>query len=68
MLRELEKSHLQTAQMSLGNFSPEPEVQVVEKIVEKESQVEKLLENIDVNSLTPLEALNKLSELKGSVK
>mgnify|MGYP002332293099 FL=1 len=68
MLRELEKSHLQTAQMSLGNFSPEPEVQVVEKIVKKESQVEKLLENIDVNSLTPLEALNKLSELKGSVK
>lgn len=67
MLRELEKSHLQTAQMSLWSFV-EPEVQVVEKIVEKESQVEKLLEQIDINNMTPMEALQKLSELKGNMK
>jgi DNA mismatch repair ATPase MutS len=67
MLRELEKSHLQTAQMSLWGLA-EPEVQVVEKIVGKESQVEKLLEQIDVNNMTPMEALNKLSELKSNLK
>jgi DNA mismatch repair protein MutS len=67
MLRELEKSHLQTAQMSLWGLA-EPEIQVVEKIIEKDSQVEKLLEQIDVNNMTPMEALSKLSELKGDIK
>lgn len=67
MLRELEKSHLQTAQMSLWGFA-EPEVQVVEKIIEKESQIEQLLEQIDVNNMTPMEALQKLSELKSNLK
>ncbi|MGB2111158.1 MAG: hypothetical protein ACPHY8_04865, partial [Patescibacteria group bacterium] len=42
-----------------------PEIKVVEKIVEKESQVENILKKIDVNNMTPMEALNKLSELKG---
>jgi DNA mismatch repair ATPase MutS len=41
---------------------------VVEKIVEKESQVEKLLEQIDINNMTPMEALQKLSELKENIK
>jgi|TARA_B110000881_G_C18190954_1_gene324760 hypothetical protein len=41
---------------------------VVEKIVEKQSEVEELLKNIDVNNLTPMEALNKLSELKSNIK
>jgi DNA mismatch repair protein MutS len=67
MLRSLEKTHLQTAQMSLWGLA-EPEVQVVEKIVEKQSEVEQLLKNIDVNNLTPMEALNKLSELKSNIK
>ena len=67
MLRELEKSHLQTAQMSLWGLA-EPQVQVVEKIVEKDSEVEKQLKNIDVNNMTPMEALSKLSELKGNIK
>jgi DNA mismatch repair ATPase MutS len=30
----------------------------------KESKVEKELQKIDINNLTPIEALNKLSELK----
>lgn len=67
MLRSLEKTHLQTAQMSLWGLA-EPQVQVVEKIIEKDSEVEKLLEQIDVNNMTPMEALSKLSELKGSIK
>jgi DNA mismatch repair ATPase MutS len=36
-----------------------------EKIVykEKESQVEKILKEVDINNLTPIEALNLLNEL-----
>jgi DNA mismatch repair protein MutS len=67
MLRELEKSHLQTAQMSLWGLA-EPQVQVVEKIVEKDSEVENKLRDINVNNMTPMEALNMLSELKGNIK
>jgi DNA mismatch repair protein MutS len=67
MLRSLEKTHLQTAQMSLWEFV-EPEVKVVEKIVEKQSEVENKLKDINVNNMTPMEALNMLSELKGSIK
>lgn len=79
MLRELEKSHMQNAQMSLDSFSPHPnplprgeeknpEVKVVEKIVEKESEIENILKQIDVNNMTPMEALQKISELKGNIK
>jgi DNA mismatch repair ATPase MutS len=32
--------------------------------IEKESEVEDLLAQIDVNNLTPMDALNKLNELK----
>ncbi len=67
MLRSLEKTHLQTAQMSLWGLT-QPEVQVVEKIVQKQSEVEELLKQIDVNNLTPMEALNKLNELKSNIK
>ena len=67
MLRSLEKTHLQTAQMSLWGLA-EPEVQVVEKIVEKQSEVENKLRDINVNNMTPMEALNMLSELKSNIK
>lgn len=58
-LRNFEQTHTFN-QMSLWNF----EVKVEEKIVYKESEVEKKLKSIDVNNLTPIEALNLLSELK----
>lgn len=58
-LRNFEQTHTFN-QMSLWNF----EVKVEEKLIYKESEVEKKLKSIDVNSLTPLEALNLLSELK----
>lgn len=74
MLRELEKSHMWNAQMSF-NLTPNPSpleekgIGTPEiKIVEKESHVENILKKIDVNNMTPMEALNKLSELKGSIK
>jgi DNA mismatch repair ATPase MutS len=34
---------------------------------EKESEIEKELEKIDVNNLTPIEALNELSKLKSKL-
>lgn len=62
-LRNFEKTHTFN-QMSLWNF----EVKVEEKIIYKESEVEKKLQQIDVNSLTPIEALNVLNELTKSLK
>jgi DNA mismatch repair ATPase MutS len=41
-------------------LSSEPIVEYIEK----ESEVEDLLAQIDVNNLTPMDALNKLNELK----
>lgn len=63
-LKKFEATH-EFSQMSLWFTS-----QVKEKIVykEKESQIENELKNIDVNSLTPLEALNFLSELRKKIK
>lgn len=64
MLRMLELEHNKVSgtQLFLWNF--EPEVKKVEKEVKKESKVEKELQKIDINNLTPIEALNVLSELK----
>jgi hypothetical protein len=62
MLVKLEAKGEGNAQLGL-NFEPreiEPEV----KYIEKESQVENDIKMLDVNNLTPLEALNKLYELK----
>ncbi|MCP4522827.1 MAG: DNA mismatch repair protein MutS [Candidatus Gracilibacteria bacterium] len=77
MLRELEKTHLGNAQMSF-NLTSSPsvleekgtatEVKIVEKIVEKESEIEGKIRDVNVNNMTPMEALNMLSELKGSIK
>jgi hypothetical protein len=38
-----------------------------EKIEKKENEVEKFLREIDINNLTPIEALNELLKLKGKV-
>jgi hypothetical protein len=35
--------------------------------VEKEDEIVAELKNIDISSMSPLEALNKLSELKGKI-
>lgn len=60
-LKKFENTH-EFNQMSLWNFWTEIKEKIVYK--EKKSEVEEKLKNIDVNSLTPLEALNLLSELK----
>jgi len=74
-LKNFENTH-SFSQMSLW-ISPHPSnlpkgegIIIEEKIVykEKESDIEKELKKIDVNNLTPLDALNKLSELKSKLK
>lgn len=59
MLRLLEMEHAKISWTQLS-LSAEPIIEYIEK----ESEVEKLLKQIDVNNLTPMDALNKLSELK----
>lgn len=60
-LLELEHSKISWTQLSL---TAEPIIEYVEK----ESEIEQLLKQIDVNNLTPMEALNKLNELKRRLK
>lgn len=62
MLKILEEKHEKPTQQWL--FSLEPEV----RIVEKHSKVEEELKNLDLNNFTPMEALNKLFELKKELK
>lgn len=55
-----------SGQLSLWNFW----VEVKEKILykEKESEIEKELKKIDVNNLTPMQALSLLGDLKNKVR
>ena len=64
MLKFLEHEHKKTNQMTLWSFNSEPEI----KIIKKESEIEKQLKKIDVNNLTPMQALNKLNELIKLIK
>ena len=45
------------------------EEKVTEKIIykEKDSEVENRIKELDLNTITPLEALNILNELKGKI-
>ena len=63
-LANFENTH-SFSQLSFWNFSPE----VKEKIVyrEKKSEVETVLKEININDVTPIQALNLLSELKSKM-
>lgn len=67
MLKKLELSHnnSNSKQLSLWVESHYREVEVV--YIEKESEVLELLKNLDINSLTPIDALNMLSEIKQKI-
>ena len=43
-------------------------VEIIENIEKKEIDLEKYLKNIDINQITPLEALLKLKEMKEKIK
>lgn len=64
-LLELEHNKISWSQMLL--WSIEPEIKIVEKEVFRDSVIELELKNIDINNLTPMEALSKLSELKSKI-
>ncbi len=64
MLKMLELEHNKISWTQMLLWWIEIEQKIVEKEVFKESKVEKELQKIDINNLTPIEALNKLSELK----
>ena len=64
-LLELEHNKISGTQMLLWNTIQD--VKFIEKEVIRISIVEQELKNIDVNNLTPMEALNKISELKSKI-
>lgn len=63
MLLKLEKSHIWN-QLNFWSIIVEPEIQ----IIEKESPALTELLKLDINNLSPIEALNKLNELKNLTK
>jgi DNA mismatch repair ATPase MutS len=62
MLYDLEKNNIN--QLSLWNIWNEISKEVVIKEVFRKSKLEEKLENIDINLLTPIEALNLLHNYK----
>ena len=64
-LEEKKEKQEQALQMDLFNFQETPKEKIVEVV--KESEVEKQLKNLDLNNLTPLQALNTLEALKKEI-
>ena len=67
MLKKLEIEHSRVFWWQLTLWT-EPIVEYIEKEVICISEVEQELKKIDVNNLTPIEALSKLNELKWKIK
>lgn len=65
MLKLLELEHNKISWKQLTIWISNVEEQI--KYIEKKSEIEEELKKIDVNSLTPIEALNLLSELKNKI-
>lgn len=68
MLKMLEMEHNKVYWNQLTLWLLEKDIKIVEKKVKKESKVEEKLKEIDLNNLTPIEALNKINELKKLIK
>jgi hypothetical protein len=63
MLKKLENHSFSNSQLSLW-ITEEPEIKIIEKVIYKKSNIEEEFNNIDINNLTPIEALNLLNKLK----
>ena len=65
MLQKLEQEHNKVfwSQMSIGESLWTPQVEYMEK----DSQIEKDIRNLDIDSLTPIEALNLISQFKNKI-
>ncbi len=66
-LLEFENKKADFSQLSLVD-TIEPKIEIIEKEVFKDSEIEQKLKKTDVNNLTPIEALNLLNELKWKIK
>jgi DNA mismatch repair protein MutS len=66
MLRKLELEHKweKISQLSLGDFGYKKEIE----IIREKSEVEEEIKNIDVNNITPIDALVILQGLKKKVR
>lgn len=67
MLRLLELEHNKISWSQMVLWTIEPEIHIIEKEVFRDSEVLQELKNIDINNLTPIDALNKISELKSKI-
>lgn len=67
MLKKLEIEHSRVFWWQLTLWT-EPIVEYIEKEVICESEVEQELKKLDINNITPIEALSKLNELKWKIK
>jgi DNA mismatch repair protein MutS len=70
ILKQLEEKH---ADEHLGEHvkkiaAPKVQLSIFDAHTETFSEIRNLLENIDINRLTPVEALLKLNEIKGLLK
>ena len=70
ILHELEsKKRKQENALQMNLFSGEnPKEKIIEVEIQKESEIEKKLRDIDINRLTPIQALTTLEELKNEIK
>ena len=62
---ELEYSKISFTQMNLSIL--EPEIKIIEKEIIRDSLIEQKIKKIDVNNLTPIDALNLINELKSII-
>ena len=67
MLNSLENKELCNSQLTFGNFEEQIEEKIVIKEIEKKSEIEDKIKNIDLNNLTPIGALNLINELKNKI-
>ena len=73
ILAQLEEKHAGTGdniQQKVKNIKPAPNFQlnIFDGVTEDIRRIQQLLDETDINTLTPVEALMKLNEMKGIVK
>ncbi len=74
ILAQLEEKHADTGsntmQQKVKNIKPAPNYQlnIFDGVTEDMRRIQQLLDDTDINTLTPVEALMKLNEMKGIVK
>jgi len=78
ILKQLESKHVDTGKPDAGNQNlesriknlslPQMQLSIFDAHSETFDEIRKLLEDTDINRLTPVEALLKLQEIKGKLR